>query len=38
MHSDLDVSIYIFSNDGPHFKAEIVDSQKSSPIGCFVAT
>ena len=25
VHSALDASIYIFSNDGPHFKAKIED-------------
>ena len=25
VHSALDASIYRFSNDGPHFKAKIVD-------------
>ena len=38
MHGALDASIYRFSNDGLHFKAEIVDPQKSGPIGCFLAT
>ena len=38
VHNALDASIYRFSNDGSHFKAEIVDSQKSSSEGCFVAT
>ena len=37
-HSALDASIYRFSNDGPHFKDEIVDPQKSSLVGCFVET
>ena len=37
-HNALDAYIYRFSNDGPHFKVEIVDPQKSGPIGCFVAT
>ena len=27
-HSAVDVSTYTFSNDGPHFKAEIVDPKK----------
>ena len=38
MHGALDASIYRFSNDRLHFKAEIVDPQKSGPIGCFLAT
>ena len=38
MHSALGASIYRFSNDGPYFEAEIVDPQKSSPNGIFVAT
>ena len=25
LHNGLGASIYIFSNDGPHFEAEIVD-------------
>ena len=37
-HNALGASIYIFSNDGLHFKAEIVDPQKSGPVGCFVTT
>ena len=37
-HSALDTCIYKFSNGRPHFKAEIVDAKKSSPLGCFVAT
>ena len=28
VHRALDTSIYRFSNDGPHFKAEIVDPLK----------
>ena len=28
-HNALDASIYSFSNDGPHFKAEIVDPKKN---------
>ena len=34
-HSALDVSIYRFSNDGPHFKAEILDPQKFWPNRLF---
>ena len=37
-HNALDVSIYKFSNDGPRFKAEIVDPQKSGPVSGFVVT
>ena len=38
MHSALDAFIYRFSNDGPHFKAKIVDPKNSGPISRFVAT
>ena len=31
VHSALDASIYRFSNDGPHFKAKIMDPQKLWP-------
>ena len=34
-HSVLDASIYRFSNDGPHFKVEIVDLQKFWPNRLF---
>ena len=31
MHKALDASIYRFSNDGPHFKAKIMDPLKFLP-------